>query len=334
MKLQITLVVLLNLFGQGFAQDNFTPKEPRWKQLSQGYGFLLGQEATVASIEQKFPSLTKTANEARFVFDSSAVGESRKGVETELTILMGDKWPEFKAGMASDLKNALSERAITEKQASEFLAEMKARAKGQVPDGILASLLSAHSRYSANPALEMTEGWKRQFRSEGLEKAKDVDFSISVPVSWSARDGNRPNILQVFQSQAGHGPAMCNLIVAKLPSREGTPILKEDMKAMVGTEALKETVPKGGTFVSAKEIELEGAPGGVVVYDITEKRLDVEISMRRTHFVVLYQNSMVMIQFSVSKLPSTKETIEEAQNRFMPTFLLIANSLIMNDRYK
>ena len=172
-----------------------------------------GQKASLEKIEQKFDSLAQELKKTRFVFNTSSLGEGFKGVEDELAHILGAKWPEHKEQMVSQLNVAPGKENLTPQQATEFLAEVHCRANGEMPDVIRSVLLSTHPRYANNPALEVVEGWKQTFRTKDHPKANGVDFSISFPASWNRREGNRPNIIQVFRSGSGHGPIACNLMV-------------------------------------------------------------------------------------------------------------------------
>lgn len=324
-----TLLVIFVIAGPAFSGEVST-KEPRWKQLSQAYGFVLGQQASLELIEKKYPDLAKDAKNAWFAFNSTALGESLKGVEEEIAIDLGDKWPEYKKEMTSQIDALLGRQELTRQQAVAFLQEVRQRAKGEMPESILATLLSAHPRFSKNPGLELSEGWVQTFRTKGHPKSKGVDFSVSFPASWSKREGNRPNIIQVFQSGAGHGPVMCNLMVKKI----GYKPTQEELKEFFQPSELKDMVPDGGTFIDAKAIVLEGAPAEMLVSNQTMQRLDLTLKMRMTQFVIIYDSSMIFIQFMVAKIPDSTDTLDDLQKQFLPTFKAIANTFVLNERYK
>jgi hypothetical protein len=336
MKTHLVALLLLSLCSLSSlrAHEDFDTKEPRWKQLSQAYGFVLGQQTSLELVERKFPTLAKDAKEAWFAFNSTALGESVKGVEDELARELGAKWPEYKEQMATQIHDLLGKQDLTLQQATEFLAEVRRRAKGDMLETIRSALLSAHPRYSKNPALELSDEWKQTFRTKDHPKAKGVDFSISVPASWRKREGNRPNIIQVFRSGSGHGPIMCNLMVKAIPRPAGYTPTKQELKEFFQPDELKGMVPDGGKFVTAQELVLEGAPAGMIVCDITQQRLDLTITMRMTQFVTIHKNSLIFIQFMVSKLPDTEETLDQLQQQFLPTFKSVANTFVLNDRYK
>jgi len=332
----IALLLLLSICFPAFlkAQESFDTKDPRWKQLGMAYGFVMGQQASLEKVELKFPSLSQEVRKAGFMFNTSALGEGFKGVEDELARTLGTKWPAHKEQMVSQLDVALGKDNPTLKQATEFLAEVSRRAKGEIPEIIRSVLLSTHPRYAKNPALEVVEGWKQTFRSKDHPKANGVDFSISIPLSWIKREGNRPNVMQVFRSGSGHGPIMCNLMVKDIPLPAGYILASQEIKDIFKPNELKDMVPEGGKYITAQELVLEGAPAGMLVCDMTEQRLDTTTTIRMTQFVTIHKNSMIFIQFNIFKLPGMEETLDQLQSQFLPAFKTIVNSFVLNDRYQ
>lgn len=327
------LLLTLALAGIAFGGEVST-KEPRWKQLSQAYGFVLGQQASLELIEKNYPDIAKDAKGAWFAFNSTSLGESVKGVEEELSNLLGDKWPEYKKKMAAQMETLIRGQDVTYQQAVAFLREVHQRAKGEMPGPILAALLSAHPRFAKNPGLELLAGWKQTFRTKGHPKAKGVDFSISFPASWSKREGYRPNIIQFFQSGAGYGPIMCNLMVKDIPLPAGYKITENELKEFFRPDELKDMIPDDQTFIDAKSIVLEGAPAGILVSDQTMQRLDLTLTMRMTQFITIHGESMIFVQFMVAKAPDSKESLDELQQKYLPTYRAIANTFVLNDKYK
>lgn len=327
-------IFLLIAISSAIAQETVDSKEPRWKQLGQAYGFVLGQQSALELIEKTFPDLTTSVKEAWFAFNSTALGESTKGVEAELSKELGEKWPEYKTTVTTQMDELVGKQEPTRQQAVDFLAEVKKRSKGNLPESIRSTLLSAHPRYSKNQALELADGWKQTFRTKGHTKAKGVDVSVSFPASWSKREGNRPNVVQFFRSGAGHGSLICTLLIRDLSLTDDYELTNSEIKEFFKPEELQRSTPAGAIFVDAKEIVLEGSPAGILVFDQTQQRLDVKFTMRMTQFVVIHGHAMVFLQFAFAKMPDSGQTLEELQNQFRPTIMAIANTYVWNDLYK
>jgi len=332
--IKLLVVLMILTLAEISLGEGMSTKEPLWKQLSQAYGFILGQKASLALIEERFPDLATDAKNARFSFDATALGESMKGVKGELSKLLGDKWPQYEKQMADQIDKLMEEQDFNRQQAVAFLQAVRQRAKGAMPEFILSTLLSVHPRLAENPGLELSSGWKQTFRTKGHPKAKGVDLSISFPASWSRREGHRPNIIQFFQSGAGYGPIMCNLMVKDIPLPRGHKLSKKELQEFFQPNVLKDIVPEGGTFIDAKSIVLEGAPAGMLISDQTTHRLDISLKMRMTQFITIHGKSMIFVQFMVAKGPNSDESLDQLQEKYLPTYRAIANTLVLNDKYK
>jgi hypothetical protein len=329
----IVFLVVLALVGTAFSAE-MTTKEPLWRQLSQAYAFIHAQQTSLERIEQKFPDLAKDVKYAWYAFNSTALAECATGVDEELSGIFGEKWAEYEAAMNDQIDSLFEGQEITRQNAVAFLQEVHQRAQGEIPAPILSTLLSANPRFSKNPELELTSGWKQTFRTKGHPKAKGVDFSISFPASWSRREGYRPNIIQVFQNNAGLGPVMCNLVVKTIPLPADYEPENDELEAFFQPKELAGMIPDGSTFIEAKKITLEGLPAGMIIFDQVEKRIDFEFPIRMTQFLTIYNKSMIFVQFGVTKMPDTSDSLEALQKKYLPAFKSIANTLVLNDRYK
>ena len=327
------LFVIFAFAGTAFSEEIST-KESRWKQLSQAYGFVLGQQISLELIEQEFPDLAKDVRYAWFSFNSTALGESVKGVEEELSKMLGNRWSEYKKEMIAQMDMLIGEQDITRQQAVDFLQDVRQRSRGEMPESILATLLSAHSKFAKNPGLELSTGWKQTFRTKNHPKAKGVDFSISFPASWRKREGYRPNIIQFLESGAGYGPIMCSLMVKDIPLPDGYNLSERELKKFFHPNELKDLVPDGGMLIDAKTIVLEGAPAGMLISDQKMQRLDLTLSIRMTQFITIQEKSMIFIQFMVAKMPDSEESMDELQQKYLPIYRAIANTFVLNDKYK
>jgi len=329
-SLVVILATFFSLISIQSHADTFDTKDPRWKQLSQAYGFSLAQQDSLEKIENKFPDLTREVKNAWVAYYSSALGESTNNIEKELSKEAGDKWSEYKKIMNRKLIEVF-DKEITRAQAVEFLNEVHERSKGQLPKSLLTTLLSTNPRYLKSPTNELTEGWKQTFRTKGHVDAKGVDCSISLPASWSRKEGNRPDMVQMFQSGAGHGPIISSLMVMAIPPPK---LSKKEQKDFFTPSELKSSIPEGGKFIMSKNIVLDGAPGAMVIYDITQQGLESTTKSRVTHFVTINNdNKMILLQFMAIKFSDNSSTLDQIQKLYLPTFKLIASSLVFNDRF-
>jgi hypothetical protein len=169
-------------------KDRSRAREPRWRQLGQAYGFVLCQQQALEAVERAFPDLEGSVQQVRAAFSASPFGEGAKTVEAELSGIIGYDARTSGAEFVSQTDAVFAKQTLSREQATVCLAEVRARSGGDIPEPIRSTLLSANPRYLQHPVLELTEGWRRPYRTKGNARAKGVDVSLSVPASWRARE--------------------------------------------------------------------------------------------------------------------------------------------------
>ncbi len=335
MKTPSSLVVsILIIFGSFATVQDASSKEPRSKQLGAAYGFVLGQQASLELIEKKFPDLSRDVKASWFAFNSSALGESVKGVEAELSSQLGDKWPKYKKAMATQMKKMTEGQQVTKNQAIAFLGEVKLRAKGELPDSIRSTLLSANPRYSKHPSLEMAEGWKKVFPSKGHAKAKGLNIKIFYPSSWKQTEGTRPNILQKFQGANVRMDWSC--LIRKLCQPLSTESsLQAEKNELVSEEATKEFMPDGAKFISHKITKIDGEIAAMFEYEVTIERVGFSIGQKYLHFTIPHNGIILSILCATGG--DAAKGMEAIRNRYRaakPLFTLIASSCVFVDKWE
>ena len=334
MKTPSSLVVSILLILGSFATvQDVSSKEPRIKQLNTAYGFVLGQQASLELIEKKFPDLSRDVKASWFAFNSSALGESVKGVEAELSSQLGDKWPKYKKAMATQMKKMTEGQQVTKNQAIAFLGEVKLRGKGKLPDSIRSTLLSANPRYSKHPSLEIAEGWKKVFPSKGHAKAKGLNIKIFYPSSWKQTEGTRPNILQKFQG-ANIKDGMVMLITKALPAPYNRKLTAAEKNELVSEEVTKGFIPDGAKFISHKITKIDGEIAAMFEYEMIGERVGYSIGQKTLSFIIPHNGTILLIQCATGG--DASKGMEATRNRYRaakPLFTLIASSCVFVDKW-
>ena len=62
-------------------------------------------------------------------------------------------------------------------------------------------------------SIQFTKGFTKVFKTENHPKAKGLDLQINVPISWYAREGKRPNVVQFFNNQNDFGDASLAFLI-------------------------------------------------------------------------------------------------------------------------
>src|SRR5262245_49354173 len=113
----------------------------------------------------------------------------------------------------------------------------------------LSCLLAVQYIFAQTPSsavVEFTQGKTAKFSTKGHPKSKGAVFTIKYPQSWSAEEGERPNIVQKFASESGKGFEMALIVTSAIPPN--IPLTKASIKDILSQESLKKELPEGATF--------------------------------------------------------------------------------------
>jgi hypothetical protein len=105
---------------------------------------------------------------------------------------------------------------------------------------------------AADPAREFLDGHRATFSTMGHPKAKGVVFTIAYPLSWAAKEGERPNIVQRFISEHGHGLEMALILTKQLSLPADSVLTYQDLRELFDVGILRGMLPPGATYIGAK----------------------------------------------------------------------------------
>ncbi len=299
--------------------------------LSKTVGFIMGQRFTLNIIKAEYPNLALLAQVAESEFESS-FGNAEKNINYALQEILEEEYPEFLETLEKQGSALISSQQFNQEVATNFIAEVELRSRGEIPSPILETLLTY--QFIDWPTEEFTLGYNRVFRTKNHPKAKNVDFQIRYPISWRPEEGERPNIIQNFTSENGRGLEGFNLMANDILLLPDYTITDQDLDDLLVKTELRGMVPEGGKFISAKPIVLDNYKGAMIVYDYIGQLLDLTITIRSLVFITIYDGKTILINCGVSALPGEEGELQERFNRFEPLFKMIATTFIIQDQYK
>ncbi len=177
-------------------------------------------------------------------------------------------------------------------------------------------------------------GEKELFRSLDHPKAKDIDLSIEYPRSWRASEAVRPNVVSKIFSEEGLGFEAAMILVKNL-SIEETEVTEIDIAEAFSPEALTVSIPEGAVYIDGERTEVDGLPGAVSRYLIIKERVGLKLRMITLQYIFYFEHKFIFIQFSVAG-PATQSEhlLLERYDSFQPLFIMMANSIVLHNRWK
>jgi hypothetical protein len=169
------------------------------------------------------------------------------------------------------------------------------------------------------------------YSTKGHPKAKGINLNIKRPKSWIALDGDRPNIVQKFQSEKGKGRELVTVLIKYLPS---TPS-QETVRKLFSPDHLKKMIPPGGKVFTANSTMIDGEIAGISEYGLAIDVAGVVLKSRTIQINVIQKDILIQIDFSVNGGPDSSEKELAAQmDVFRPLFQWMGRSIVFPDKWK
>lgn len=347
------LTVLLT-FATSFVYSDFSraSSSSLISELSTAIGFVLAQRLSLEYVKDKYPSLLPRAELADYKFNEN-FSSAEENMRNALKNIAGDRYNEVSSSLenttASTL-SALSEQEISFQVAENYLAEIEARAEGNIPSPILETLLTY--QFEDRPAEEYIRGFRTTYRTAGHPKAKGLDFQIEIPQSWDSKEGRRPNIIQLFTNKNGRGFVNVSIMVRDIAEEAGEELTHEDLEFLESWEGseflvsemfansnLEEMAKSMAGFdnirnLQSQRIVLDSWPGALVSFVGDGRQLDLTLTMYNELYYVMHKRYLILLTCQAAKLPdNTDNEFRDKISNVLPLFRLIASSLVIRSQY-
>ena len=309
-----------------FGISSSTAQNASWpERLNDVYAYVTGQEISLDIVSEKFPELAPSAGKASAAFEASPYAKGFSGAKAEIKMELGDDLPAYEKNMGEMLSEALSAQQLTEEAATTFIAEVEARARGNMDAGVKRTLLASHPDYAGKPAAEIKAGFTQRFPAKGSPEAVKAGFHVLFPTSWRPWQQNDPYSMGLFRSKAGNGPIICNVMLMELKLPAGQDPSEADAKWLLKEENLKPMIPGEMEFISASPIELDGSPAALMSYEgLSDSK---KFRVRGTQFITLSGKNLISLHF-FTRVPATPETsLDELEKLYLPAYQAIADTL-------
>jgi hypothetical protein len=331
MKFKYILSIFLFLSAFVFGQSTVNINKPKHVRVCEAYGFIIGQEYYLNQIKEEFPQLEIDILRTEMSFNST-FGKAKDGMSKYLNEYFGqDEFKKYENETISEIKEILSNQSFTEEIVKKSIDEIESRANGNIVSPILETLLSF--QFADRPQDEFISGFTTTFNTKGHSKSKFTDWQIKVPKSWKAQESDRPNIIQKFTSDYGAGHQGIMLLVKDITFSNNHKMSKEEINEIFTEKEMRDAVPDNGKFISFTKMTFDGINGGMIESEKIMERLNFKIKIRMVQFMFIHANKMYAIEGFVSS-DNIDADLSLDMRKYLPLYMLIANSIVVNDQYK
>lgn len=175
----------------------------------------------------------------------------------------------------------------------------------------------------------------KTFSTNGITKSKGLDMSIDFPSSWSVEDGKRPNTVALATSENGLGLEVCALVINTM-EQAGLPAdsAKTETSASFSNRERLEAVAaaNGGRLIDGGAANLESLTSRWTLIASNVSRDGSQISYRSANWQILYKDLLITLACTVGS--KTEQDADSRLRRMLPTFRLIANSIVIPSRWR
>lgn len=295
--------------------------------IAKAYGFVVGQNLTLAELERRYPTLKAQITLARLTFDA-AFPNLLELLEAELGAVVGtEAFPAFRDGMLQKIEAV--RQPIGDGAAEDFLRQVHARAKGVGLEPDVRGYILA-TRYAPRPVAEFTDGFRERFETDGTGKAQGLRLALHLPQSWLAQEGERPHIVQRWTSEFGTGLSM---IMLDVRDTGGDTPSAQELAAAIKSGEIRRELASLGTVRSVSQVSTEKQPGLLVEYSTTQERLGVRLESIGTMLQIFFRGKAIGITCVTSRPEADRAAVPDAWARLQPLCRQVANSLVLLQAY-
>lgn len=346
MKNIIALSFVLLIFSQGGYSQTLTRNQIIL--LGEVNGFLIGQKISLERIKQDFPDLRNNVLEVELKWKLE-FGKVEDEVQRQLKEVLKDKYDESVNLIKEKLEGSDFLKDFTRIDAINFIETVNQRSKGNIEEQFKAKVLMYHPDFMKNPSQEFSRGYRNKYISTGNEiKSKGIKIKFEFPATWLQKEGERPNILFKAISRNGDGPTSLIINIRDLKKELNGQLSKDELDQLFSQEgnrkfadvaldekSVEEMFVDSGIknlkFSDYKRVEIDGNPGAKINISGLKKKLEFEVPLEMSNYLIICKNYLVDATFSSSGVSQEEAKSEFSKNKLL--FNLILNTLIILNKY-
>lgn len=232
------------------------------------------------------------------------------------------------SNLRKQLQSILGTQVITTESALIFLQQIKKRSMGAIETPVLEYILSVN--YLASPVNEYSEGYQKSFSTKGHKKAQGLDIELKTPISWKAKEGRRPHIVQKWTSENGTGFEMIQLGIRDAGGY--TPSNKE-VEEFISSGEPKGITPLGSVYIDSGVFSLEMRKGYWLEMYTLKERVGVKIYLHSVMHMFFFRGKAISLTCSASSSERDNKKADEAYKRITPLCQRVLNSIVLLQAY-
>lgn len=269
--------------------------------LCKAFGFLHGQQSTIAFIKEKYPELKTKVEDAEKQFDAK-FENAITNIDIQVQKILGSNFDHFVNSYNQQISDGFEKaNKITLQNASLFIEEIIQRANGNIQPLIFENIL--HYQYKDNPEKEFTENYVNSYEINVLSNDKKATYSLMMPKSWEEIT-TKFSQSKKFKSKMGYGSEIVTIFFSDIEGQNPNISLENNTKTQeIGNHQ----------FIVKTSVEVDTSIGnklkkGQLTYSTTIKGLNINM------YCHIYDKSEQEVYFRIEKFRPLFESIASSLN--------------------
>ena len=327
MKTILLICFTFFLFGFTYSQSNYSETEVN--NMINTYSYYLGQLKTVNEITNNHPHYKLKAKTAQDLWNIK-FRLSIENIITELKKIYGNKFNEIENEILANI-SLIDFSEVKNEDIENTIEIIKQRANGEIPSPFLETLLTFNPTYQNSPEKEMIDGYINDYYTSESEKSNGLNIKIKYPKSWKAKNGDRPNVVQKFTSDNGHGLEVAILMINKL----NEPLNNEQIEYFLTKEVLEKQLPKKSEIISyQKDLKMDNINAASLTFYSEQTQMNVKLGSIIEFYIFYYNNCQVTLMFSVGQIENKRDDIYKRYEMNKKLFWRMANNVVLLSQYE
>jgi hypothetical protein len=303
------------------------------KKLISTYSFCVGQKESVEKIKTLFPLLKKSAILSQLKWNT-VFGASLTNITNKLKNISGPHWDTFNDGLKTLVNEHIDNNIITFDIATDFIHEIERRTEGNIQHPIIDVLIQNIPEIESNSFLEYFRGFKKKLSSQEIEKAKQLNFEIKVPISWALHEAQRPNVIWLLKSYKGDITVTFTVHLISKISGIDKEIIENIPAEKLADDIFNDDEIESFTYgnnpynIKTKRIIIDGNYGVVLQYESQIERLSFTSNFHCRAYCIIYKDYLLNISCYIPK-----DTLLYSIDNYIIFLDSIMNSLIIMNKY-
>ena len=318
----LSIFLLLIVFTKSiYSQNNPTKSAIFYKHITQALTFYL----TVGYNADKIIDKNSTSSQQLYLEKEKFKNKYSKAIINLIKVIGSeDSYNEVVSLIPlNKIDEYYKKFPITETTTANYILKIKEYLDGSNQEEGFRSLLIF--QYLENPTNEFGDNFTNLFNTTNHAKSKNTKWTIRYPKSWKLSESDRPNSICpiINESDSLLSFTMVSLRVDEL-------IQTNQDYATLGFA--KTIIPKDAKVVQFQKLNIENCPSGSIEYLLTQPSLNNKVNSRFIHFYFIFSKKLYSVYCGC--VMDDKNHLETIWKKNLPIFRLIANSVILLDKYQ